>query len=118
MGLGGVLSDVGMGSEIAEKGKERVKVEGRDFFIETALTADIAIVCGKTADEFGNMIYDKSARNMNPLMAMAGDYTIAEVDKIVSLGELDPESIITPGVFVQAIVQSEGVNWKWVWEPK
>jgi acetate CoA/acetoacetate CoA-transferase alpha subunit len=55
---------------------------------------------------------------MNPLMAMAGDYTIAEVDEIVPLGELDPEAIITPGVFVQAIVQSEGVNWKWVWEPK
>lgn len=118
MGLGGILSDVGMGSEIAEKGKELVKVDGRDYFIETALTADIAMICGKTADEFGNMIYDKSARNMNPLMAMAGDYTIAEVDEIVSLGELDPESIITPGVFVQAIVQSEGVNWKWVWEPK
>ncbi|WP_412059769.1 CoA transferase subunit A [Metabacillus idriensis] len=118
MGLGGILSDVGMGSEIAEKGKELVKVEGRDFFIETALTADVAIIYGKIADEFGNMIYDKSARNMNPLMAMAGDYTIAEVDEIVSLGELDPETIITPGVFVQAIVQSEGVNWKWVWEPK
>lgn len=118
MGLGGILSDVGMGSEIAEKGKELVKVEGLDFFIETALTADVAIIYGKMADEFGNMIYDKSARNMNPLMAMAGDYTIAEVDEIVCLGELDPETIITPGVFVQAIVQSEGVNWKWVWEPK
>ncbi|MDQ0859039.1 acetate CoA/acetoacetate CoA-transferase alpha subunit [Bacillus sp. V2I10] len=118
MGLGGILSDVGMGSEIAEKGKELVQVEGRTYFIETALTADVAIICGMTADEFGNIIYKKSARNMNPLMAMAGDYTIAEVDEIVPLGELDPEAIITPGVFVQAIVQSEGVNWKWVWESK
>jgi acetate CoA/acetoacetate CoA-transferase alpha subunit len=118
MGLGGILSDVGMGSEIAEKGKKLVEVEGRTYFIETALTANVAIICGKTADEFGNIIYKKSARNMNPLMAMAGDYTIAEVDEIVPLGELDPEAIITPGVFVQAIVQSEGVNWKWVWEPK
>ncbi|WP_420828870.1 CoA transferase subunit A [Metabacillus dongyingensis] len=118
MGLGGILSDVGMGSEIAEKGKDLVQVEGRTYFIETALTADVAIICGKAADEFGNIIYKKSARNMNPLMAMAGDYTIAEVDEIVSLGELDAEAIITPGVFVQAIVQSEGVNWKWVWEAK
>lgn len=118
MGLGGILSDVGMGSEIAEKGKELVQVDGRPYFIETALTADVAIICGKAADEFGNIIYKKSARNMNPLMAMAGEYTIAEVDEIVSLGELDPEAIITPGVFVQAVVQSEGVNWKWVWEPK
>lgn len=118
MGLGGILSDVGMGSEIAEKGKDLAKVEGRTYFIETALTADVAIICGKAADEFGNIIYKKSARNMNPLMAMAGDYTIAEVDEIVSLGELDAEAIITPGVFVQAIVQSEGVNWKWVWEAK
>nr|WP_286166072.1 CoA transferase subunit A [Peribacillus frigoritolerans] len=118
MGLGGILSDVGMGSEIAEKGKELVQVDGRTYFIETALTADVAIICGKAADEFGNIIYKKSARNMNPLMAMAGEYTIAEVEEIVSLGELDPEAIITPGVFVQAVVQSEGVNWKWVWEPK
>jgi acetate CoA/acetoacetate CoA-transferase alpha subunit len=118
MGLGGILSDVGMGSEIAEKGKDFVQVEGRTYFIETALTADVAIICGKAADEFGNIIYKKSARNMNPLMAMAGDYTIAEVDEIVGLGELDAEAIITPGVFVQAIVKSEGVNWKWVWEAK
>ncbi|OHR73815.1 acyl CoA:acetate/3-ketoacid CoA transferase subunit alpha [Bacillus sp. HMSC76G11] len=118
MGLGGILSDVGIGSEIAEKGKELVHVDGRTYFIETALTADVAIICGRAADEFGNIIYKKSARNMNPLMAMAGEYTIAEVEEIVSLGELDPEAIITPGVFVQAVVQSEGVNWKWVWEPK
>lgn len=118
MGLGGILCDVGIGSEIAEKGKERLTVNGKTYLLETALTADVAIICGKKADEFGNIVYEKSARNMNPLMAMAGDYTIAEVDQIVGSGELDPETIITPGVFVQAIVQSEGVNWKWVWEPK
>jgi acetate CoA/acetoacetate CoA-transferase alpha subunit len=84
--------------------------------LETPLTAEVAIVHAKRADRLGNLIYDTSARNFNPLVAMAGDLTIVEADEIVETGELDPEEIVTPGVFVDMIVQSEGVNWRWAWE--
>jgi acetate CoA/acetoacetate CoA-transferase alpha subunit len=73
-------------------------------------------VYAKKADAYGNLIYDKSARNTNPLVAMAGDITIAEVEEIVPLGSLDPDSIITQGVFVDYIIPSMGVNWKWAWQ--
>lgn len=114
-GLGGVLVDVGIDGLVAEN-KQKVNVGGKEYLIETPLTADVAIVFAKKADPFGNLIFDKSARNTNPLVAMAGDLTIAEAEEIVPLGELDPEEIVTPGVFVDIVVQSEGVNWKWVWE--
>ncbi|QQE73055.1 CoA transferase subunit A [Brevibacillus composti] len=115
VGLGGILSDIGIGT-IAEKGKEKVLVNGKEYLLETPLTAEVAIVHAKKADRFGNLVYDTSARNFNPLVAMAGDITIVEADEIVEVGELDPEEIVTPGVFVQYIVKSEGVNWRWAWE--
>lgn len=118
VGLGGVLVDVGVGHPFVEKGKEKVTVNGRQFLIETALTADVSIVYAKKGDPFGNLVYDTSARNTNPLVAMAGDITIAEVEQIVDMGELDPEEIVTPGAFVDYVVQSEGVNWQWAWEEK
>lgn len=114
-GLGGILSDIGIGSMI-EKGKQKMLVAGKEFLIETPLQADVAIVHAKKADTYGNLIYDKSARNTNPVVATAGKITIAEVDEIVEVGELDPESIITPGIYVDFIVQSKGVDWKWAWE--
>lgn len=117
VGLGGILLDVGMGS-IAEEGKDKVVINGKEYLVETPLTADIAIVYAKKADEYGNLIYDKSARNTSPLVAMAGDLTIVEAEEIVPIGQLDPEQIVTPGVFVDVIVKSEGVNWQWVWEKK
>jgi len=115
VGLGGILSDIGLGT-IAETGKQKVIVDGKTYLLETPLTARVAIVRAKKADRFGNLVYDTSARNFNPLVAMAGDITIAEADEIVDMGELDPEEIVTPGVFVNYIVQSEGVNWRWAWE--
>lgn len=115
MGLGGVLVDVGIDSMIAEN-KDTVEVSGKRFLIEPALSADVAIVYAKKADKYGNLIYDKSARNTNPLVAMAGQVTIAEVEEIVEIGELDPEEIVTPGVFVDFVIKSQGVDWKWVWE--
>jgi acetate CoA/acetoacetate CoA-transferase alpha subunit len=115
MGLGGVLVDVGIDSMIAQN-KQTVEVNGQRFLIEPALTADVAIVYAKKADTYGNLVYDKSARNTNPLVAMAGKITIAEVDEIVEVGELDPEEIVTPGVFVDIVIKSQGVDWKWVWE--
>lgn len=114
-GLGGVLSDIGLGSMI-DNGKQKVVVGGKEYLIETPLQADVAIVHAKKADTYGNLVYDKSARNTNPLVATAGNITIAEVEEIVEPGELDPESIITPGIYVDLVIQSKGVNWKWAWE--
>ncbi|GAB3794064.1 CoA transferase subunit A [Virgibacillus kimchii] len=114
-GLGGILTDIGIDGLVAEK-KQKVDVDGNVFLLEKPLTADVAIVYAKKADTFGNLIFDKSARNTSPLVAMAGEVTIAEAEEIVPAGELDPEEIVTPGAFVDIVVQSEGVNWKWVWE--
>lgn len=116
VGLGGVLIDVGIDNEIVKKGKRIIEVDHHKYLLETALAADVALIFANKCDHFGNLTYDKSARNMNPLMAMAADYTIAEVESIVPEGSLDPEVIITPGVFVQAVIKTDGVNWKWVWE--
>ncbi|MGE5702292.1 MAG: CoA transferase subunit A, partial [Clostridia bacterium] len=115
VGLGGILSDIGMGT-IAEKGKQIVQVGDKQFLLETPLTAEVAIVHAKKADRYGNLVYDTSARNFNPLVAMAGTITIVEADEIVETGELNPEEIVTSGVFVNMIVQSKGVNWTWAWE--
>ncbi|WP_019153370.1 CoA transferase subunit A [Robertmurraya massiliosenegalensis] len=114
-GLGGILSDIGIGSMI-DNGKEKIEIDGKTYLIERPLRADVAIVHAKKADTFGNLVYDKSARNTNPLVATAGQITIAEVDEIVAPGELDPECIISPGIYVDYIVQSKGVDWKWAWE--
>lgn len=114
VGLGGVLVDVGVDT-IVEEGKRTVEMNGKTYLVETALTAEVSIVYAKKSDPFGNLVFDKSARNMNPHVAMAGDITIVEAEEIVPLGSLDPEEIVVPGVFVNYIVPSEGVNWKWVW---
>lgn len=115
VGLGGILTDIGVDGLVAE-GKEKIVIDGKTFLLEKPLTADVSIVYAKKADEFGNLIYDKSARSTNPLVAMAGTITIAEADEIVPAGELNPEEIVTPGAFVDYVVQSEGVNWTWAWE--
>ncbi|KRE59855.1 CoA transferase subunit A [Paenibacillus sp. Soil750] len=117
VGLGGILVDVGVGT-IMEQGKNIVSIDEKTYLVEPALTADVAIVHARKADPYGNLIYDKSGRNLNPLVAMAGQITIAEVDEIVPLGELDPESIVTPGIFVDMVILSRGVTWEWVWEKK
>lgn len=117
VGLGGVLTDVGVGTMLGE-GKETAIVNGTTYLVEPALTADVAIVHASKADPFGNLVFDKSGRNYNPLVAMAGRVTIAEADEIVPVGALDPESIVTPGVFVDMVVPGKGVNWAWVWETK
>ncbi|MDF2854528.1 MAG: yodS [Neobacillus sp.] len=116
VGLPAILSDIGMDNELVSKDKPHFQLNGKDYLIETALTANVSIVYAKKADLYGNLIYDKSARNTNPLVAMAGDITIAEVDEIVPLGSLNPDEIITPGVFIDYVIPSKGVNWKWAWE--
>ena len=116
VGLPAILSDIGMDNEIVSNDKPRYVLNGNEYLIETALTAEVSIVYAKKADVYGNLIYDKSARNTNPLVAVAGKLTIAEVEEIVPLGSLDPDEIITPGVFVDYVISSQGVNWKWAWE--
>ncbi|TYR81179.1 CoA transferase subunit A [Priestia megaterium] len=116
VGLGGILLDIGMEADVICAGKEKIEINNQTFLVETPLSADVSVVYAKKADSFGNLLYDKSARNTNPLVAMAGKITIAEVEEIVPLGEIDPEHVMTSGVFVDYIVQSKGVNWKWIWE--
>jgi acetate CoA/acetoacetate CoA-transferase alpha subunit len=115
VGLGGILVDVGIDTIVEDK-KATMEINGKKYLIETALTADISIVFAKKGDPFGNLVYDKTARNTNPLVAMAGDLTFAEVEELVPIGALSPEEVITPGCFVNGVIQSDGVNWKWVWE--
>lgn len=115
VGLLGIVTDVGINT-IVENGKKIVEINGKNCILEPALTADISIVFAKKGDSFGNLIYDKSARNTNPLVAMAGNITFAEVEEIVPLGALNPEEIITHGCFIDGVIQSAGVHWKWVWE--
>ena len=118
MGLGGILTDIGLDNDIVRKGKQTVQIGETNYLLEPALTADIAIVYAAKADPYGNLIFDKSARNTNPVVATAGQITIAEVVEIVPLGSLDPEKIIVPGAFIDYIIHSKGVDWKWVWEPR
>jgi acetate CoA/acetoacetate CoA-transferase alpha subunit len=116
VGLAAILTDVGIDNEMVSKNKPLFKLNGNNYLVESALTADVSIVYAKRADPFGNLTYDKSARNTNPLVAMAGSITIAEAEEIVSMGSLDPEQIVTPGAFVDYVIPSKGVNWKWAWE--
>ncbi len=104
-GLGGVLTPTGLGT-VVEEGKQIISVDGKDYILEPAIPSDFAIVRAWKADTSGNLIYRKTARNSNPIMAMAGRTTIVEVDEIVETGQLDPEQIVSPGVFVNYIVLS------------
>ncbi len=92
------------GTELGE-GKETREYNGRRYVLEEALFADVALIKAEMADELGNLVYCKSARNFNPAMATAAKYTIAHVGEIVAAGELDPEAIVTPHIFVNAIVK-------------
>lgn len=105
-GLGGVLTPTGIGT-LVEEGKQRITVDGRDYLLETPLKADVAIVYADLADEAGNLIYKGSENNFNHWMAGAAKVTIVEAKKIVPVGELDPNQIYTPGVFVNYLVQGE-----------
>ncbi|PKN80386.1 MAG: branched-chain amino acid dehydrogenase [Candidatus Cloacimonetes bacterium HGW-Cloacimonetes-1] len=108
-GLGGVLTPTGLGT-VVEEGKQIIRIEDKDFILEKAIPGDFALIHAWKADKLGNLIYRETARNSNPVMAMAGTITIAEVDEIVEVGELDPEQIVTPGVFVDYLVLSGGGN--------
>ncbi|SEP65939.1 CoA transferase subunit A [Neolewinella agarilytica] len=103
-GIPAFFTPAGFGTEVAE-GKEVREFNGKPHILESALTADFAIVKAWKGDKHGNLIYKGTARNFNPVMAMAGKITIAEVEELVEPGELDPNFVHTPGVFVQRIFQ-------------
>ncbi|MEM9259960.1 MAG: CoA transferase subunit A, partial [Bacteroidota bacterium] len=103
-GIPAFFTPAGYGTEVAE-GKEVREFNGKPHILEHALTADFALVKAWKGDRFGNLIYKGTARNFNPAMAMAGKITIAEVEELVEPGELDPNQVHTPGIFVQRIFQ-------------
>lgn len=105
-GIPAFFTPAGYGTEVAE-GKEVREFNGKPHILEMALTADFAIVKAWKGDTEGNLIFKATARNFNPMMAMAGKITVAEVEELVAAGELDPNQIHTPGIFVQRIFQGE-----------
>lgn len=108
-GIPGFYTPAGVGTPIAE-GKDTREFDGVEYLLERAITADFALVRAWKGDRAGNLVYRKSARNFNPLAATAGRITIAEVEELVEVGELDPDHVHTPGVFVQRIFESPGLE--------
>ena len=105
-GIPAFFTPAGYGTEVAE-GKEVREFNGKPHILESALTADFAIVKAWKGDTEGNLVFKATAKNFNPMMAMAGKITVAEVEELVPAGELDPNEIHTPGIFVQRIFQGE-----------
>lgn len=105
-GIGGFYTPVGVGTLISQ-GKEEKVIDGKKYMLQPALKADFALIKAHKADEQGNLVYTKSARNFNPNMATAAKVVIAEVDEIVKVGELSPEEIVTPHLFVDYLVLKE-----------
>lgn len=106
-GVGAFFSPTGYGTLLAE-GKETRLINGKHYVLEYPIHADFALIKALKADRWGNLIYRKAARNFGPIMATAAACTIVQVDQVVELGELDPEVIVTPGIFVQRVVQVAG----------
>ena len=102
-GLFGILTDIGIDT-ILRDNKQIVEVDGRPLMVEPALRADLALIHAAKGDCYGNLVYEKSARNFNPLMATAADLVIAEVETLVEVGDLDPDQVHTPGAFVDRVV--------------
>ncbi|MGL5439980.1 MAG: CoA transferase subunit A [Filifactoraceae bacterium] len=105
-GLGGFLTPTGLGT-IIEEGKEKITVNGKEYILELPLKADIALILGAVVDKKGNIVYEKAQRNFNPLMAMAADTVIVQAEKIVEIGDIDPDNVMTPGIVVDFIVKGE-----------
>ncbi|ATQ56411.1 CoA transferase subunit A [Paracoccus yeei] len=103
-GLGGVLTATGLGT-LAAEGRQVIQVDGRDFLVEPALRADIGLIAARSADYAGNLVYSLTARNFNPLMAMAADMVIAEANEIVPLGVLPPDAVHTPGTLIDQLLE-------------
>jgi acetate CoA/acetoacetate CoA-transferase alpha subunit len=102
-GLGGILTPTGLGTVVAE-GKTIIEADGKKYLLEKPLRADVALIVGAKVDKKGNIRYSKATRNFNPLMATAADLVIVEADEIVEVGEIDPDDVMTPGIFVNYVV--------------
>ena len=106
-GIGAFFTPTGYGTQLAE-GKETRVINGRHYVLEYPIHADFALIRAEKGDRWGNLVYRKAARNFGPIMAMAAKCAIAQVREVVELGALDPEVIVTPGIFVQRVVQVSG----------
>jgi 3-oxoacid CoA-transferase A subunit len=106
-GIGGFYTLVGVGTQM-EEGKEKKVIDGKEYILELPLKADFAFIRAHKADKMGNLTYWRTQRNFNPIMATAAKVTVAEVDEIVEIGELDPEIIVTPAIYVDRIVKIPG----------
>jgi 3-oxoacid CoA-transferase A subunit len=111
-GIGGFLTRTALGTPLAE-GKRELEVDGERYLLERPLRADVALIKAQRADRLGNLVYRQAGRNFNPLMATAADLVIAEVEEIVEPGELDPERIGTPAVYVDRLVRCDPIEVRW-----
>lgn len=109
-GIGAFFSPTGVGTQLAE-GKESRVIDGREYVLEYPIRADVALISALKADRWGNLVYRETARNFGPLMATAATTTIVQVDEVVPLGALDPEAVVTPGIFVDRVVQTGPRAW-------
>jgi 3-oxoacid CoA-transferase A subunit len=112
-GLGGILTRTGLGT-VVQEGKQVIEADGVPYLLELPLRADIALLQAWKADRLGNLVYSKAGRNFNPLMATAADLVIAEVEEIVEAGELEPETIGTPCLYVDRIVRCDRLPVDWL----
>lgn len=108
-GLGGVLTPTGIGT-VVENGKKKLEINGKEYLVEEALRADVALIKAYKGDANGNLVFRRAARNFNPIMAMAADYVIAEVEEYVQNGQIDPDEVMLPGIFVDAIVKGREMD--------
>lgn len=108
-GLGGILTPTGVGT-IVEEGKQKIEIDGKTYLLELPIRADVALVNGKKVDKKGNVYYNKSTRNFNPLIATAADMVIVGAEEVVEVGEIDPNDVMTPALFVDYIVDLGGAK--------
>jgi 3-oxoadipate CoA-transferase alpha subunit len=108
-GVGAFYSPTGVGTPLAE-GKEQRTIDGRDYLLEYPIKGDVALIGAYVGDRMGNLVYRKTARNFGPVMATAAALTIAEVKRVVEIGEIDPEVVVTPGIFVDRILDLGGLD--------
>jgi 3-oxoacid CoA-transferase subunit A len=111
-GIGGFYTATGVGTQVAE-GKETRVLDGRAYLLELPLRADFALVRARRADTWGNLVYRKTTRNFQPMMAAAAKVTIAEAEELVAPGEIDPDAVMTPGIYVKRLVRAAGYQ-RWI----
>ena len=109
-GIGGFFTPTGYGTTLAE-GKETREIDGTWYVLEAPIRADVALIGGYLGDRLGNLVYRKTSRNFNPVMASAATLAIAQVDRVVEVGGLDPEAIVTPGIFIDRVLEVGDREW-------